>query len=367
MTIDRHPRNNPHLGLRRRRAEAGWNQKITLFAASAVLITPLALTASRGTGQETSRAGSRGELIVATAEARAQPVAADPQAQPPQVAPPSSATPPIGQPPDAERPDSAADRASRQAATAMAERMIEYLTFGPPLEAKLRQRVWAAGREVVEVGRYEQAGRGTGRLRMELQVPIADGTSRWQQTCDGRLAWTREEMAGEVRVRRVDLGRLDEVAAPVRSGRVSPRLRVGGLAEIIDRIAADFILRLYEGHIEGAPMIVLQGPFREDVAQDLMNRLQRETWPELVPRQVRIAVPADALDAPLPSRIEFWTAPEGRRISLLEIYDVAEIEPPGIDQFRFEPGGDDFTNETELYLKRFSSGLAGTPLGSTRR
>lgn len=357
MSIDRHPRDNPHRDSRRAASDPSWKQKTPLFAVVAMLLVPLALAASRGTGQETNPSRARSDQVDAPAGDGTEPLhTASQNAEPQSAEPQPAAVDPA-----------AADRASRQAATAMAERMIEYLTFGPPLEAKLRQRVWAAGREVVEVGRYQQAGRGTGRLRMELQVPIADGTSRWQQTCDGRLAWTREEMAGEVRVRRVDLGRLDEVAVSARSQRVPPRFRVGGLAEIIDRIAADFVLRLYEGHIEGAPMIVLQGPFREDVAASLMHRLQRETWPELVPRQVRIAVAADSLDAPLPSRIEFWTEPEGRRISLLEIYDVAETEPPGVEQFRFEPGGDDFANETELYLERFSSGLAGTPLGSTRR
>lgn len=356
MSIDRHPRDKSHWGLRAAAKRPRLQQKTPLCTAVAVLLAALLLAASRGTGQDANPAGLPGDLVVPPAEMSSQPPLAAPDAT--AVEPPPAA---------ATRPAADADRASRQAATAMAERIIEYLTLGPPLEAKLRQRVWAAGREVVEVGRYEQAGRGSGRLRMELQVPIADGTSRWQQTCDGRLAWTREEMAGEVRVRRVDLGRLDEVAVPARSQRVSPRLRVGGLAEIVDRIAADFVLRLYEGHIEGKPMIVLQGPFREDVAESLMNRLERQTWPELVPRQVRIAVAADSLDAPLPSRIEFWTEPEGRRISLLEIYDVAGIEPPGIDQFRFEPGGDDFSNETQMYLDRFTPGLAGTPLGSTRR
>lgn len=353
MTIDRHPRDKPQGGSSATATRPRSKRKTPLFAAVMVLLVALSVATARGICQDPNSAG---ELVVPPGNLDSS-----------RTSDASDASAPAPPPSPADRPPTEADGASRQAAMAMAERIIEYLTLGPPLEAKLRQRVWAAGREVVEVGRYEQAGRGTGRLRMELQVPIADGTSRWQQTCDGRLAWTREEMAGEVRVRRVDLGRLDEVAAAARSQRVSPRLRVGGLAEIIDRIAADFSLRLYEGHIEGKPMIVLQGPFRKDVGENLMNRLKRETWPELVPRQVRIAVAADSLDAPLPSRIEFWTQPDGRRISLLEIYDVAGIEPPGIDQFRFEPGGDDFSNETELYLDRFNPGLAGTPLGSSRR
>lgn len=352
MTINRHHRGRPQNGIQPVAAGPSRSSSWLLFAALSGLAAAFSLAAVRTSGQETSQppegsvtAESTPEQAVTRGENRAS----------------------AGEPISAEQEPAREDWAARQDAAALAERMIEFLTHGPPLEAKLRQRVWAAGREVVEVGHYLQAGRGSGRLRMELQVPIADGKSRWQQTCDGRLAWTREEMAGEIRVRRVDLGKLEESTAAARSQRVPPRLRVGGLVEIIDRIQADFDLQLSEGHIDGNPMLVLKGILREQVAERLMQSLQREDWPELVPRQVRIAVAVDALAAPLPSRIEFWSKPDGRLISLLEIYDVAEIETPGIDQFRFEPGGHDFTNETEMYIARFGLGVAEIPLGELKR
>lgn len=268
---------------------------------------------------------------------------------------------------------------SRRIASTIANRVLDYLTWGPPLEAKLRLRAWAAGREVVEVGYYQQAGRGTGRSQMGLQVPIAEGTARWQQVCDGRLAWTREELAGEVRVRRVDLGRLDELlsvqsavdlenreGSESEGSRITPRLRVGGLAEIVDRIQADYRLSVSEGHIEEVDsegriekvrMLVIKGEMRT-VILEAMQAAGGGVISPLVPRQVMIAIPADSLAEPLPARIEFWSEAKGRLISLLEIYDSTTIEPPPIEHFRFEAGGDDFVNETELYLRRFSGGLA---------
>jgi hypothetical protein len=249
---------------------------------------------------------------------------------------------------------------SERVATALVERILEYLTWGPPLEAKLRLRAWAAGREVVEVGRYEQAGQGTGWIQMVLQVPIADGKAHWQQTSDGRLAWTREELAGEVKVRRVDLGRLEELlpkVASVNGSRVPPKLRVGGLAEIIDRIQADYDLSLSEGSIEGVKMVVLKGLMRDTMFNEL-KEVGGGSVSELVPIQVRIAIPAESLSQPLPARIEFWSGVSGRLISLLEIYDSTTIESPPIERFRFEAGGNDFTNETELYLRRFNPALA---------
>lgn len=267
----------------------------------------------------------------------------------------------------------------------LVEKVLEWLTHGPAFEAKLRQRVWAAGREVVEVGRYEQAGRGTGWFRMELQVPIADDKGRWQQTSDGRLVWTREELAGELRFRRVDLGKLEESSPRLAdrrladvsasqlmgnsaalgvspgnwSGKVPPRLRVGGLAEIMDRLAADYDLVVSEGHIEGVPMVVLKGALHAELCEE-MGLQGNSELAELVPQHVRVAIPLAKIESPLPARIEFWSRAAGRLISLLEIYDMTIIESPPVERFQFDvglvPAGNDPVVETDLYLRRFGLG-----------
>ena len=255
---------------------------------------------------------------------------------------------------------------SEQAATLLVESMLDYLAYGPALEAKLRVRAWGAETEVVEVGRYLQSGQGKGWMRMELEVPIADGKGRWQQTCDGRLVWTREELAGDIRVRRVDVGRLRELLdanGASRSGgasRVPPWFRVGGLAEILDRIRAEFRLTLGKGRIEQQPMLVIKGTVREDVASELAETHGGQ-FPAVLPRHIVIAVPVSSVEAPLPARIEYWTHAGGRLISLLEVYDSTLIESPPLDHFRFETGGGDFTNETDAYLARFGFVLAAKP------
>lgn len=249
----------------------------------------------------------------------------------------------------------AEDRSAQQGeadAMELAESMLYALTMGPPIQAKLRVRAWGGGKEVKEVGSYEQAGGGTGWMRMELEVPIADGKGRWQQTCDGRLAWTREELAGHVRVRRVDVGRVAELISPGAAGRVPWGLRVGGLAELIDRIMADYELTMIQGHLENVPMIVLKGPMRE-ARHSQLQQLAGGAATGLIPQYIRVAIPVDRIELPFPSRIEFWTASSGKLLSMIEIYDLAPIEMPAIDRFRFEPGGDDFANETEAYLRRF--------------
>lgn len=271
-------------------------------------------------------------------------------------------------------------------ANGICESLIHSVTLGPPLQAKLRIRAWAAGKEVKEVGSYEQAGRGTGWMRMELEVPIADGKGRWQQTCDGRLAWTREELAGHVRVRRVDVGRVAELVRPERVPRltdsgplvpggidgtktfvgtestnrsrdVSPWLRIGGLAELLDRIQVEYDLQVTEGYLEETPMMILKGQMNEARIEEIAAGLQGE-FPELVPRHVRVAIPANQTQLPMPARIEFWSRLGGTLLSMIEIYDLTEIEPPPVERFRFEPRGDDFTNETDLYLRRFGFQVA---------
>ncbi len=80
----------------------------------------------------------------------------------------------------------------------------------PSFHAKVRETVWTNGREVVGVGTYEQAGGGSGRFNLQVTMHDGDGKHRLQQISDGRLAWTRTEIAGKVSLRRVDVGRLDE-------------------------------------------------------------------------------------------------------------------------------------------------------------
>src|SRR6056297_1258919 len=114
---------------------------------------------------------------------------------------------------------------ARQAAQPLIRDTLQRLTAGPAFDAKLTQHIWAQGREVVGVGRYEQAGEETGWFSMEMMVPTASGKCLLQQMSDGRLAWTREQVGDQVRLRRVDVGRLDELVPPHKYDGLRPGLR----------------------------------------------------------------------------------------------------------------------------------------------
>ncbi len=88
----------------------------------------------------------------------------------------------------------------------LATRTIERLVYGDAFDAKLRQRVWVGGREIIGVGQYEQAGGGTGRYIMELSMHDGDNKQSLRQLSDGRLTWTRTQIGAEIAIGRVDLG-----------------------------------------------------------------------------------------------------------------------------------------------------------------
>ncbi len=330
----------------------------------------------------------------------------------------------------------------------LANRTIERLVYGDAFDAKLRQRVWVAGREIIGVGQYEQAGNGTGRYLMELTMHDGDTKQSLRQVSDGRLTWTRTQISSEIAVGRVDLGRIDEyererrqqapyqqrltsTASPSAAlpgnadrgssltanatsnqGPIPARYKVGGLAELLDRIANDYDLVLKRGTVERQPCWILHGRLSEKVKQQLMKDSGRKKWAPLCPVEVRVAVAAtgDAtgFGTGLPLRIEFWSEPEatpnavasktaeataqqspaetpqgqhasaeprhendapqaetdgarseietprGRLISILEIYDTRRIKAQPEEHFRFQ--SDDvqvtFVNETKTYLDR---------------
>ena len=105
----------------------------------------------------------------------------------------------------------------------------------PPLMPKFVKQFGRRGREVVGVGTYEQAGGGSGQYNLQVTMHDGDGKHRLQQISDGKLAWTRTEIAGKVSLRRVDVGRLEEwvrgIADPTG---LSPKLKVGAWGEMLD-------------------------------------------------------------------------------------------------------------------------------------
>ena len=179
--------------------------------------------------------------------------------------------------PDSSRADqSAGQPASRKAAStrdqsepeaiALVQQMLDFIGNGPAFDAKVRETVWTSGREVVGVGTYEQAGGGSGQYNLQVTMHDGDGKHRLQQISDGKLAWTRTEIAGKVSLRRVDVGRLEDWVRGIadQSG-VSPKLKVGAWGELLDSLLRDYSLRTDTAKWKSAP----SGPLMRVVIGDL--------------------------------------------------------------------------------------------------
>jgi len=314
------------------------------------------------------------------------------------------------------------DEASQ--ADLLIQRTIQRLALGDAFDAKLRQRTWVQGHEVVGIGHYEQSGGGTGRYSLELTIHDGDQRHTNHQISDGKLAWIRTHLGPTVTLRRVDLGRIEEFyrelsrqgifnSSPIRDAntivdnarQVPPSLRVGGLVEVVEQIAADYDLRLSKGFVDQRAVWILRGVINDKARQRMTDPTAGASWSELSPYEVRMAIAAvgneQGFGVGLPNRIEFWgqppsdaqvqqgvplqltdpasspedpaadsesTAssqpdaaplsdrPRGKLISLLEIYSLRRIEPSPEERFRFEREDRDvnFFNDTKHYLQRMT-------------
>ena len=289
--------------------------------------------------------------------------------------------------------------AGDEGAGELLDHCIRRLALGAAFDAKLRQRVWANGREVVGVGSYEQAGEGTGQFHLQLTMHDGDGKHTIRQISDGKLAWTRTDIAHQVTLKRVNLGALDVnpggetkwpglqtrgpkaaefrqawknlVEPPEKSGsgpasggpRVADPLpvkaMVGGLVELLHQAGRDFDLRATGGKLAGEPVWILAGPIREAAmmrAKSAGGLGEKAGLPVRYPTRIRVAIAsrqgrrADFATG-IPLRFEYWhdasgSAPDrkpvedhgrpaGQLISLVEVYSIQEITRPSPARFRF--------------------------------
>ncbi len=224
-------------------------------------------------------------------------------------------------------------------ARVLLSRVIEQIALGPAFDAKIRQRVWVGGRDVLGAGTYEQAGDGSGCFNLQVAMHDGDGKHTLQQISDGRLAWTREQIGDDVTLQRVDVGRLDQwmtgaahnqLDSPVHhehrvaqetaghdeplANHLPPSVRVGAWTEMLEQIAADHDLSLASGHLEQRDVWIVRGKLRPDVRAQRLEEFGTQDWPELCPSSVVIAIAkSDSIETGfgqgLPLRIEFMSDP----------------------------------------------------------
>jgi hypothetical protein len=268
---------------------------------------------------------------------------------------------------------SAAAQAAPPNAAGVIEAAVGQLVYGPPLVVELRVRTEAAGEQTVASGSYVQAGQGSGRQRYELRSVVAGGPAVLVQISDGRLAWTRRQVADNIELRRVELGRLPSGMANAPSSAadpangsaagggelVPPRFRVLGFVELLDNLARDYELTVRTGTLRGAPVLILSGPLREAARQRVRDASEGEI-PDDLPTEVWIALsPTNGTPALFPLRIEYRQpdgSERGRVITAVEILSIKQ-QPVDDRNFLYDSQELDVTliNETDRYIRRFAA------------
>lgn len=278
--------------------------------------------------------------------------------------------------------------ASQPQASILLDRVIKHLVGGPAFDAMIRETVHVSQHDVVGVGSYEQSGGSSGCYHMQLTMHDGHGKHSLRQICDGRLAWTRNEIAGKVSLRRVDVGRLDEwIPKENRQLGLPPRVFVGGWAELLMTLRRDYELKLGTSQLSGQKVLVITGNLRSEVRATVMSESGRTSWPKLYPTEIRVAIatqpdPKTGFGKWLPVRMEFRGDPvqtvtedgvkiskNGRLITLIEIYSLRQIEPPPAARFRFENQNAevDIINETDRYMQSYGVRLTEKDRRSLRR
>ncbi len=267
--------------------------------------------------------------------------------------------------------------------------VLHMIVYGPAFDAKVRETVWTNSREVVGVGTYEQTGNGKGQFNLQVTMHDGGGKHHLQQISDGRLAWTRSDIAGKVSLRRVDVGRLDEwIRGAEKSTTISPRLLVGAWAEMLSTIARDYHVQVDGAKLKQDPVWVITGTLKQSRRKEIAAESGREEWPLLHPTRIRVAIrstpdPDTDFGRLIPTRIEFWSDPvhasdpssaetslDARRlITLVELYSIRPISPPPPERFRFENQDAEvnFVNETDRYIQLYGVRLTERQRRQLRR
>ena len=252
---------------------------------------------------------------------------------------------------------------------------IDRIIAGPACDARVRQTVWSDQQEVIGVGTWINAGRTTGQHR--LQVVMHDGVTKhsFLQISDGRLAWHRTQIGSKIRLRRVDLSRLDDWGTAPQPSDVDqgslPSRRVGGVVEMLLHLAQHHALTLQSASLAGRPVAVITGELRRESRTALGGDAPHPAT-VLQPTRVRVAIagtdePETGFGKGYPIRLEYWTDPiqssdangdphasQRRLVSLVEIYAMQPIATPDPLSFRYENRDNhvDFQNDTERYLEQ---------------
>jgi len=262
-------------------------------------------------------------------------------------------------------------------------RAAAQLAATPSLEAKLRQQVQLFGQELSGPGTYLQKQSPQGLLlRLELKLQVGSQLTSLQQVCDGRFLWIRRDVPSGTSLGRVDMERIrtaiGERGQPPWPDVTTNWLVMGGLPRLLAALAENFQFSAPQAvRSDKAAMWVLDGCWKADRLAELQPDLKTRTppgkpidltrLPAHLPTEVRLVLGQSDL---LPYRIEYRrqqaepAADKNATARPIAVLEMVELRQQGdLDErlFVYQPGNQEVTDYTDLYLAGVKSVPQGEP------
>jgi hypothetical protein len=249
------------------------------------------------------------------------------------------------------------------------------------IEAKVKQRVFAFGQEVVGAGEYYQFGSGQPKLlRLDMKMQVGPQAATLLQICGRQNYWIRRQVPpADARLEHVNLTRLaSALSRPDEDGNHLPSdhwILLGGLSRLVESLHRNFdFASPRHARLGGMPVLVVQGRLKPERFRSMQaaGDAKKEVPSEQTPTAVTLTLGrADQLPPHFPYRIEFLrqlTTPELQaankvalegnqpvtktHLSILEFDEVRASIDLDPRLFEFEPGDEESEDKTQTWLRK---------------
>ncbi len=135
--------------------------------------------------------------------------------------------------------------APQETASLLIHNALRQAVWGPAVTCKIRQRISLLDKQLVGVGKYAHAGRGSGKLKMHVRLVAGDQINTLVQVSDGTLVNSSQHIGDFAQRSRIDLNRIREYLGPITTASledpvIAMYLAVGGQAELLRKLAQQY-------------------------------------------------------------------------------------------------------------------------------
>ncbi len=241
------------------------------------------------------------------------------------------------------------------------------------ISARVWQRVELFGKQLEGSGTYlEQRSEEGLQLRLELKFPLDGEPCMLLQVCNGRYLWKYEKFGTTAKLGRIDTWRVVQALEERGGGAGWANLRPwpgwGGIPRLLRSLDRDFDFSAPQAAElpGGFPTLRVEGRWKPDRLAALVPESKAagqgragdpSPLPPQVPHRVVLHLGRDDL---FPYRIEFRRQKPGsgdgspsdadHPVAVMELREVVFNVPIGREQFHYDPGTLEYTEQTDRFL-----------------